>query len=494
MDGGLSPEDNAPSFFCEDCEEPLMFGLIEEYSEDDSSPSRSGKREKSPCIKESQASSPTLAAAARLSAMIQGKDQVFANAMLVDQVDDSDIKYRSPGEEEEVSPASPVGMSCWDSFSSTPFDSGNCSQNRSPLHRGPRGSQGSFSDNHREANPCMSPASPSFPSSPLASSSRLFEGAQRRQMCSSVSPGLRRRGCVLTEANRSLSPSLECDSWEEDILGLSHPYSSLKQRPILRSSSGEERDSFDTSPDFNLPHSDSAYKCNTHVEDPEVRLRSYSCSSPTAKPSRPLLNRDAAITDLEEEQRALNLPEAPREKRIEDEEWDRFMIPSKVESEKYKVSRTFSFLKSRMSSTRSKTKVKGKEVKEGKEKSGAAGGHQFVSVSAPSLCVACEKSGSGKDSLQCSNCFLSVHKNCRESVSACGKVTTAAVLDLTFSVPSRMSCSMALSLLRQTPTALCGQNTTFATSGCLSGLLDLGKKINKMELTYVALQSGSSMF
>ncbi|XP_070402307.1 rho guanine nucleotide exchange factor 28 isoform X2 [Nothobranchius furzeri] len=451
MDGGLSPEDNAPSFFCEDCEEPLMFGLIEEYSEDDSSPSRSGKREKSPCIKESQASSPTLAAAARLSAMIQGKDQVFANAMLVDQVDDSDIKYRSPGEEEEVSPASPVGMSCWDSFSSTPFDSGNCSQNRSPLHRGPRGSQGSFSDNHREANPCMSPASPSFPSSPLASSSRLFEGAQRRQMCSSVSPGLRRRGCVLTEANRSLSPSLECDSWEEDILGLSHPYSSLKQRPILRSSSGEERDSFDTSPDFNLPHSDSAYKCNTHVEDPEVRLRSYSCSSPTAKPSRPLLNRDAAITDLEEEQRALNLPEAPREKRvlgfrkraqsaeeestallqhltlteflkeIEDEEWDRFMIPSKVESEKYKVSRTFSFLKSRMSSTRSKTKVKGKEVKEGKEKSGAAGGHQFVSVSAPSLCVACEKSGSGKDSLQCSNCFLSVHKNCRESVSACGK-------------------------------------------------------------------------
>uniref|UniRef100_A0A1A8FC86 Rho guanine nucleotide exchange factor (GEF) 28 n=2 Tax=Nothobranchius korthausae TaxID=1143690 RepID=A0A1A8FC86_9TELE len=382
---------------------------------------KTGKKEKSPSIKESQASSPTLAAAARLSAMIQGKDQVFANAMLVDQVDDSDIKYRSPGEEEEASPVSPVGMSCWDSFSSTPFDSGNCSQNRSPLHRGPRGSQGPFSDNHREANPCMSPASPSFPSSPLASSSRLFEGVQRRPMCSSVSPGLRRRGCVLTEANRSLSPSLECDSWEEDILGLSYPYSSLKQRPILRSSSGEERDSFDTSPDFNLSHSDSTYKCNTNVEDPEVRLRSYSCSSPKAKPSRPLLNRDAAVTDLEEEQRALNLPEAPREKRIEDEEWDRFMIPSKVESEKYKVSRTFSFLKSRMSSTRSKTKVKGKEVKEGKEKSGAASGHQFVSTSGPSLCVACEKSGSGKDSLQCSNCFLSVHKNCRESVSACGK-------------------------------------------------------------------------
>ena len=47
-----------------------------------------------------------------------------------------------------------------------------------------------------------------------------------------------------------------------------------------------------------------------------------------------------------------------RRYRIEDEEdWDKYIIPSKVESEKYKVSRTFSFLKSRMSSTRSKTKV-----------------------------------------------------------------------------------------------------------------------------------------
>ena len=43
--------------------------------------------------------------------------------------------------------------------------------------------------------------------------------------------------------------------------------------------------------------------------------------------------------------------------RIEEEEWDNYSIPSKVESEKYKVIRTFSFLKSRMSSTRSKNKV-----------------------------------------------------------------------------------------------------------------------------------------
>lgn len=49
--------------------------------------------------------------------------------------------------------------------------------------------------------------------------------------------------------------------------------------------------------------------------------------------------------------------------------------------------------------------VKGKEVKEGKEKAGAANGHQFVPVSpsGPALCVACDKSVSGKELLQCSS-------------------------------------------------------------------------------------------
>uniref|UniRef100_A0A665WLN2 Rho guanine nucleotide exchange factor (GEF) 28a n=1 Tax=Echeneis naucrates TaxID=173247 RepID=A0A665WLN2_ECHNA len=72
------------------------------------------------------------------------------------------------------------------------------------------------------------------------------------------------------------------------------------------------------------------------------------------------------------------------------------------------VSRTFSFLKNRMSSTRNKTKVKGKE---GKEKSGAGNGHQFVPVSpsGPALCVACDKSVSGKELLQCSCKYYAVN-------------------------------------------------------------------------------------
>lgn len=120
------------------------------------------------------------------------------------QVDDADIKYRTPGEE-EMSHAPHVGSPCWDSFSMAPADSRNCS------HNGERGIQGLGLENHREPSPRVSPSSPfasspSFPSSPLASAFRLFEGAQRRQIqpCLPVSPALNHRGCSLTEASRGL--------------------------------------------------------------------------------------------------------------------------------------------------------------------------------------------------------------------------------------------------------------------------------------------------
>lgn len=54
--------------------------------------------------------------------------------------------------------------------------------------------------------------------------------------------------------------------------------------------------------------------------------------------------------------------------------------------------------------------LKVKEVKEGKEKPGAANGHQFVPVSpsGAAACVACDKSVSGKELLQCSSKRCSV--------------------------------------------------------------------------------------
>ncbi|XP_020791379.2 rho guanine nucleotide exchange factor 28-like [Boleophthalmus pectinirostris] len=425
-EGNMVPTKNEDIF---DYEESLMFSLNEE-NEDDTLHSDS---EKSQSIKE--ASSPTLSAAARLSAMIHGKDGEFANGKLVD---DLDIKYHSPNE------GSRPG---WDSFFGTPSNTETCSYPASPPAeaRDPQGTG--------LKKPPTSPftSSPVFPSSPLASAFHLFEGGHKRTS-HTVSPRVNYRGYSFSDRTRDLSPSLECDSEEEDILGHSYPIASLRKQASLRSSSGEERDSFDTSPDAERTHSDN--NSAKGPEEAEVRLRSYSYSSPKAKPSRPLLNRDATISDPTEEQRAFSLTETPsREKRIlgfrkraqsaeeessaslqhltlteflkeiEDEEWDRYIIPSKAESEKYKVSRTFSFLKSRMTSTRSKTKVKGKEVKEMKEKGTAVNGHQFspMSPSGSALCVACDKFVSGKELLHCSNCFLKVHKSCREFSMACVK-------------------------------------------------------------------------
>lgn len=127
------------------------------------------------------------------------------------QVDGTDIKYHSPGEE-ELSPVPHGGISRWDCISMTTPDSRNCSQKRSPTspHSGEGGIQSSGPENQRGQSPhgCSSPfpSPPSFPSSPLAYPFRLFEGAQRRQAqsCVPVSPALSHRGCSLTEASRGL--------------------------------------------------------------------------------------------------------------------------------------------------------------------------------------------------------------------------------------------------------------------------------------------------
>uniref|UniRef100_A0AAY4APN0 Rho guanine nucleotide exchange factor (GEF) 28a n=1 Tax=Denticeps clupeoides TaxID=299321 RepID=A0AAY4APN0_9TELE len=122
--------------------------------------------------------------------------------------------------------------------------------------------------------------------------------------------------------------------------------------------------------------------------------------------------------------------------RIEEEEWDKYITPPKTESEKYKVSRTFSFLKSRMSSTRNKNKGKGKD-REGKDRQ--VNGHHFSSgpCTGPLVCLVCDKPVTGKDLLFCSNCTLTVHKGCRDSATPCLKVqsSTAPIIPTSPSLP-----------------------------------------------------------
>ncbi|XP_037396293.1 A-kinase anchor protein 13 isoform X2 [Pygocentrus nattereri] len=88
-----------------------------------------------------------------------------------------------------------------------------------------------------------------------------------------------------------------------------------------------------------------------------------------------------------------------------------------------KVSRTFSYLKSKMSK---KSKEKDREKsKDGKEKDKrSSGGHLFSSVSTapPSPCMQCSKPINTKDALQCTNCSAHVHKGCKEGLPACARV------------------------------------------------------------------------
>ncbi|KFP30885.1 Rho guanine nucleotide exchange factor 28, partial [Colius striatus] len=118
--------------------------------------------------------------------------------------------------------------------------------------------------------------------------------------------------------------------------------------------------------------------------------------------------------------------------RIKEEEWNKYIVPSKNESEKCKVSRTFSFLMNRMTSTRNKYK---KKIKDSKDKL-KWNKHNFTNGTFSGVipCMVCEKALLVKESLQCSCCDMVVHKSCRDYCPVCTKC--CVVLCLTDSLPS----------------------------------------------------------
>ncbi|XP_030353196.1 A-kinase anchor protein 13 isoform X3 [Strigops habroptila] len=97
-----------------------------------------------------------------------------------------------------------------------------------------------------------------------------------------------------------------------------------------------------------------------------------------------------------------------------------------------KVSRTFSYLRNKMSSSKKskekekdkeKTKEKEKDSKEKEKDKKLLNGHLFTatSVVAQAICYHCMKPFN-KDSYYCANCNAIVHKGCKESVASCAKV------------------------------------------------------------------------
>ncbi|XP_056395877.1 rho guanine nucleotide exchange factor 28 [Hyla sarda] len=331
---------------------------------------------------------PTMLAATRLSAMLNGSDEVYVNSMVIDEVNDSDVGFMHSD------------VSYNDQSDSTPT------------------SESSLRDPNLSA--CATPEMVSEDSSAYSFPSRHSLPGGPNRLCRTLGYGTERDAAYSSVKKRSSSlDGLDADSEGEGT------YSRYPDSPVKEDSSSyignsaDELDSSETSAERDFQSRQAGTLPLLQSKDPlssGLRFRSYSYSSPKNFLGKPRLTRDLSVGEPGDE-RAFSLPDQSREKRIEEEDWDRYMTPVKPECEKNKVSRTFSFLRSRMSSTRNKNKTKNKEAKEKVNR------HQFVSGTFSGVvpCLVCEKALLGKESLQCSNCNVNVHKACKDATPACSK-------------------------------------------------------------------------
>ncbi|XP_033019615.1 rho guanine nucleotide exchange factor 28 isoform X4 [Lacerta agilis] len=330
----------------------------------------------------------TFFAAARLSAMLNGSEEVYANRMVVDQMEDMGVKYMKVGQ------SAPEMYRDRADSNEDPEASANSgdSRNSSPI----------IQSNLDAAGPNLS-----------LKKTHAFSN-QRNQ-----------RYSIIKKRSSSLD-DLDVDNGDERISNRSHncyPSMSFNSSAALANRDGLGSSETTTELDFNMSRAESL-PLSSNLQSKEsllsgIRSRSYSYTSPKVLLGKSHCARDFTVGDANDEQRAFSLPEQSREKRIPEEEWEKYIIPTKSESEKYKVSRTFSFLMNRMASTRNKSKAKNKDAKE-KEKLNR---HQFVSGTFGGVmpCFSCEKALLGKEALQCLYCNALVHKNCRESAPGCPK-------------------------------------------------------------------------
>ncbi|GAB1298475.1 Rho guanine nucleotide exchange factor 28 [Apodemus speciosus] len=360
---------------------------------------------------------PASLATGQRSDVLNGGDEVYANCMVIDQVGELDINYINiEGLSALTSPESmrstPGPQAC---MHIRPPDTSACGR--------PLGEDGEGTPDATAPQSCLS-----LPSS-RTSNLNLSFGRH----------GFKKEQSHLKKRSSSLD-ALVADSERE---GCSEPpicYAVDSQSsPRTGLPSGDELDSFETStePDCNISRTESLSPSST-LQSKEsllsgIRSRSYSCSSPKISSGKSRLVRDFTVCSSSEEQRSYSFQEPSGEKRdvryslitrsfprrIQEEEWDEYIIPAKSESEKYKVSRTFSFLMNRMTSPRNKSKMKNKDAKD-KEKLIR---HQFVpgTFSGVLQCSGCDKTLLGKESLQCANCKANTHKGCKDAVPPCTK-------------------------------------------------------------------------
>ncbi|XP_064356041.1 rho guanine nucleotide exchange factor 28 isoform X3 [Dromaius novaehollandiae] len=368
---------------------------------------------------------PTFFAAARLSAMLNGSDEVYANCMVVDQVGDIEANYIHGDGVSSETCLNPTNSTLMAKSSSSP----SLEENDQYIYDPNEGSKMSVKNGE---NVGLRHRADSY--LPVKTHGYLKERGQ-------LHADVKKRSSSLDD--------LEVDSGSESVSDRSHVHYPPLSSSELTASSRDGIESSETSTDFNISRAESL-SLSTSLQPKEcilsgIRSRSYSCSSPKGLLGRPCIPRDFAVSDSNEDgvfmnsgrsllqalslsksvsllhpcKRAYSLPEQSREKRIQEEEWDKYIVTSKTESEKCKVSRTFSFLMNRMTSTRNKCKTKNKDAKD-KEKLNR---HNFVNGTFSGVipCTACEKALLGKESLQCSYCNMTVHKSCKECAPVCTK-------------------------------------------------------------------------
>ncbi|XP_054842768.1 rho guanine nucleotide exchange factor 28 isoform X1 [Eublepharis macularius] len=327
----------------------------------------------------------TFFAAARLSAMLNGSDEVYANRMVVDQIEEAGVNYTNISQS-----ASEI---CTDQTES----------NEEP--EAPANSMDS-----RNTSP-VSPSNLSTAGSCLPLKAHAFSHPRNQ------------RYSIMKKRSSSLD-DLDVENVDERNSNRTrHCYPSMPFSSSVALASNKDELEQSTDMDFNISRAES-FPLSNNLQSKEsllsgIRSRSYSYTSPKVILGKSHGAHDFPICDSNDEQCTYSLMEQSREKRIQEEDWDKYIIPTKSESEKYKVSRTFSFLMNRMASTRNKSKAKNKDVKE-REKLFR---HQFVSGTFAGVipCFACEKPLLGKESLQCSHCNACVHKSCKDCAPACTK-------------------------------------------------------------------------
>ncbi|KAL8203724.1 UNVERIFIED_CONTAM: hypothetical protein K2H54_060249 [Gekko kuhli] len=309
----------------------------------------------------------TFFAASRLSAMLNGSDEVYANRMVVEQTEEAGVSYPNVGQSASETCTDEAELNEDTEASANSMDSGN--------------------------------TSPVIPSNLCTAGSYLPLKAH-------AFTHLRNQRYSIMKKRSSSLDDLDVEIVDERSSNRSHhcyPSMPFSSSAALTGNKGEFN-LLEQSADLDFNRAESLpLSNNLQSKEPllsGIRSRSYSYTSPKVNLGKSHGPHDFTICDSNDEQCAYSLTEQSKEKRIQEEDWDKYIIPTKSESEKYKVSRTFSFLMNRMASTRNKSKAKNKDTKE-REKPFR---HQFVPGTFAGVipCFVCEKPLLGKESLQCS--------------------------------------------------------------------------------------------